>query len=294
MRIGAKVPNSGPLPAERGIGAMAKELEDSGFESLWVSDHIVMPTVINARYPFAADGKATWPSDTPYFDAMISLALIAAATTKAVIGTAVLVLPLRNPIVLAKQAASIDVVSGGRLALGVGSGWLAEEFDALDVPFETRGRRFVEWMELLRSCWTGAPPAFTGEHYQLPDGNMCVPTPAHEIELLVGGHSKIARKRAVTIGNGWLAHQSAKEIDSEDLAKGVAEMSEVLATSGKDQSTLWTTLRLIDSVQHLDEVVEALPGLRDAGIDEIIVDTDWGHADVGPEVHGRLREALSR
>src|SRR5215475_10782521 len=134
MRIGAKVPNSGPLPTERGIGAMAAELEQAGFDSLWVSDHVVMPAVIASRYPFAADGKATWPADTPYIDAMIALTAIAAATQQARIGTAVLVLPLRQPVVLAKQAASIDVLSGGRLDLGIGAGWLAEEFAALGVP----------------------------------------------------------------------------------------------------------------------------------------------------------------
>ena len=135
MRIGAKVPNSGPLPERLGIGAMAAELEAAGFESLWVSDHIVLPEAIDSRYPFAEDGRATWATDTPYFDALIALALIAQATERATIGTAVLVLPLRQPVVFAKQAASIDVASGGRLCLGVGAGWLEEEFDALNVPF---------------------------------------------------------------------------------------------------------------------------------------------------------------
>src|SRR5580704_11307738 len=99
MLIGAKVPNSGPLPAERGIGAMAAELEEAGFDSLWVSDHIVMPAVVTSGYPFAADGKVTWPTDAPYIDAMIALMAIAAATRQARLGTAVLVLPLRQPVV---------------------------------------------------------------------------------------------------------------------------------------------------------------------------------------------------
>ena len=139
MRIGAKVPNSGPLPERLGIGMMAAELEFAGFESLWVSDHIVLPATIESRYPFAADGRATWPTDTPYFDALIALALMAQATDSATIGTAVLVLPLRQPVVFAKQAASIDVASGGRLRLGVGAGWLEEEFAALNVPFAGPG-----------------------------------------------------------------------------------------------------------------------------------------------------------
>src|SRR5438132_665944 len=128
----------------------------------WVnpSRATVSPSEIGSRYPFADDGRATWATDTPYFDALIALALIAEATERATIGTAVLVLPLRAPVVFAKQAASIDVASRGRLRLGVGAGWLEEEFDALDVPFAGRGKRLDEWISLIRDCWTGAPAPF--------------------------------------------------------------------------------------------------------------------------------------
>src|SRR5689334_25155200 len=114
-----------------------------------------MPESFASRYPFAADGRATWASDTPYVDALVALALIAAVTESATLGTAVLVLPLRHPIVAAKQLASIDVASGGRLCLGVGAGWLREEFEALEVPYDGRGSRLDEWLSLLRDCWTG-------------------------------------------------------------------------------------------------------------------------------------------
>src|SRR5205085_4070501 len=113
---------------------MAAELESAGFESLWVSDHIVLPSEITSRYPFAEDGRATWPTSTPYIDALIALAQIATATERASFGTAVLVLPLRHPVILAKQLASIDAMSSGRLRLGVGAGWLREEVDAAAAP----------------------------------------------------------------------------------------------------------------------------------------------------------------
>src|SRR5262249_58532788 len=122
-----------------GVGGVAAVLEAGGFESLGVSDHVARPAEIASRSPFAEDGRATWATNTPYFDALIALALIAEATERATIGTAVLVLPLRQPVVFAKQAASIDVASGGRLRLGVGAGWLEEEFEALNVPFAHRG-----------------------------------------------------------------------------------------------------------------------------------------------------------
>src|SRR4051794_36298258 len=215
MRIGAKLPNSGPLSAD--IPATAETLERAGFDSLWVADHIVMPETIESRYPFAADGRATWPTDTPYLDALIALALAAAVTTRVRLGTAALVLPQRNPVLVAKQAASIDVVSGGRLELGIGAGWLAEEFAALDVPFERRGARMDEWISLLRDCWTGTPPARSGEFYSLPADTLCLPTPAHEIPLLVGGHSAVALRRARAAG-GWLAQQDADKLDPSELA----------------------------------------------------------------------------
>nr|MBA2331207.1 TIGR03619 family F420-dependent LLM class oxidoreductase [Actinomycetota bacterium] len=202
MRIGALVPNSGRLPIEHGLPALARAAEAAGYESLWVSDHIVLPERIESHYPFAADGKATWATDTPYVDALIALALIAGATERATIGTAVLVLPLRHPVIFAKQAASIDVASNGRLKLGVGAGWLQEEFEALGVPFEGRGGKLVEWMQIARDCWTGSPPARSSERYTLPAGVLSLPRPAHEIPFLIGGHSPTALRRAGRIGNG--------------------------------------------------------------------------------------------
>ncbi|MDA8309616.1 MAG: TIGR03619 family F420-dependent LLM class oxidoreductase [Actinomycetota bacterium] len=291
MRIGAKVPNSGSLPAERGIAAMAAELERAGFESLWVSDHVVMTERVDSRYPFAADGKVTWAPDTPYFDAMIALASIATATERAVIGTAVLVLPQRHPVVLAKQAASVDVMSGGRLALGLGAGWLAEEFEALNVPFASRAGRFVEWVELLRACWTGAPDAYEGAHYSLPAGVLSVPIPAHPVQLLVGGHSEAARRRAGAIGDGWLAHQSATALDVDELRTGIAVSREAALEAGRDPDALWTTLRIIDSATRADVVADALPPLAEAGVDEVVVDIDWATSGDAVDAFGALDAA---
>lgn len=294
MKLGANVPNSGHLPAERGIPLMAAELERAGFESLWVSDHIVMTDHVRSRYPYSADGKVTWPSDTPYFDALVALAAIATATQRATIGTAVLVLPLRHPVVLAKQAASIDVLSGGRLVLGVGVGWLAEEFDALGVPFDTRGARFVEWMELLRSCWTGKPRAYEGEHFSLPPGVCSVPSPTRPVPLLVGGGSKIALRRAGSIGDGWLAHQSATALDVTELRAGISAARTAARSVGREPSALWTTLRIIDAATRVEVVAEALPLLADAGVHEIVVDIDWSIAGSADAAFGVLSEARRR
>jgi probable F420-dependent oxidoreductase len=279
VRIGVRVPNAGTLPAEVGIPTLARSAEAAGFESLWVSDHVVMPATFASRYPFAADGRATWPSDTPYVDALIALALIAAVTERATIGTAVLVLPLRHPIVVAKQLASLDACSDGRLCVGVGAGWLREEFDALDVPFESRGSRLDEWIELLRDCWTGTPGAHTGTHYSLPGGVLCLPTPAHEIPVLVGGHSKAALRRAGRLGDGWLAQQSLSAIDTDEIGAAVDVMRTAADDEGRGGFRGQVVLRIVDSAGRSDEVARRLPELGRAGVDEVIVDVAWADGD---------------
>ena len=288
MRIGALVPNSGRWPLELGVPAMARTLEEAGYESLWVSDHIVLPETIESHYPFAADGKATWPTDTPYVDALIALALIAAVTKRSAIGTAVLVLPLRHPIVFAKQAASIDVASGGRLKLGVGAGWLREEFEALGVPFEGRGGRLVEWMQIARDCWTGRPPARTTERYTLPAGVLSLPTPAHEIPFLVGGHSPTALRRAGRIADGWLAQQSLSELDPDALAAALVTMRAAAEEAERDPDALQVVLRLVDSAGRGEEIAQVLPALQQAGVDEIVVNVDWEAGDAAVELE-RMR-----
>lgn len=290
MRVGAKVPSSGPLPGLHGIPAMAGRLEDAGFTSLWVSDHVVLPETIRSRYPFTADGRATWDTSTPYFDALIALALIVGGTRTATVGTAVLVLPLRQPVVLAKQAASLDVLSGGRLRLGVGAGWLSEEFDALGVPFESRGTRFTEWITILRDCWTGRPAERVYEHYVMPRDVLCLPRPAGPIPLLVGGHSPVALRRAGRLGDGWLAQQSLDAVDVDELAAGARAVRYGAQEAGRDPVTATVVLRIVDSAGRGDEVARRLGELADAGVDEVVVDVSW-EGDALELAASQLREA---
>jgi probable F420-dependent oxidoreductase len=282
VRIGVLVPNSGLLPLELGIPAMARRAEEAGFASLWVSDHVVLPTSMDSPYPFAADGKATWPATTPYVDALVALGLMAAVTERATLGTAVLVLPLRHPVVLAKQAASVDVASGGRLCLGVGAGWLREEFEALNVPFEDRGKRLVEWMEIARDCWSGRPAARSSERYRLPAGVLCLPTPTHEIPFLMGGHSPPALRRAGRIADGWLAQQALPALAPDELAAGGAAMRAAAEQAGRDPGACRVVLRLVESAGRADEVAAAVPALGAANVEELVVNVDW-EADLGEQ-----------
>jgi probable F420-dependent oxidoreductase len=292
IRLGAKVPNSGPLPARIGIGVMAARLETAGFLSLWVSDHIVMPKVVGSRYPFAADGKATWPSDTDYYDALIALTYIASATRSARFGSAVLVLPQRNPVQLAKQVASLDALSGGRLELGIGAGWLAEEFAALEAPFAGRGEAFEEWIELMRACWTGEPVGFAGKRYTMPDGTISRPVPGHQVPLLIGGNTPRALERAGRLGDGWVCHQSAVSLDPQAVADGRRLAQQAAHTAGRNADRVCIVVRIIDSADRIEKVAAALPALAEAGADEIVVDVDWDRAD-GPEyAFASLSDAL--
>ena len=159
VRIGVSLPSHGPAMPGGRLSApdAARAAEQMGFDSVWMSDHVVMVEGAASPYPFAEDAKITWPEDAPMFDCFVALAAAGAVTSRVEVGTCVLIAPQRNPIVAAKQAATLDALTGGRLVLGVGVGWLAEEFAALGAPFEGRGKRLDEWIALFRDCWTGPP-----------------------------------------------------------------------------------------------------------------------------------------
>jgi probable F420-dependent oxidoreductase len=290
IKIGAYMPSAGDLPAQHGIHGLATRLEQAGFSSLWVSDHVVMPARIGAAYPFAKDGKATWDTSIPWYDAMIVLGMVASATQKVELGTAVLVLPLRHPIIFAKQAATIDSLSGGRLTLGVGAGWLSDEFEALNVPFKTRGKRLEEWISLSRNIWTGAPEQFDGAHFSLPPNILSYPEPAHNIPFLIGGHSRPALKRAGTLGNGWLPQQSGASMDPGALEEPIKSMKEEAIAGGNDPNQLRVVLRINQSANCTKDVANNLDDFDAVGVNDIVIDVDWTSPD-GPN---RTAELLIR
>lgn len=279
MDIGVKLPHTGHAAMTQGVTALAQALERAGFDSLWVSDHIVFPKVIESAYPFAPDGRATWPTDIPYAEALTTLAAAAAVTERVRLGTAALVLPLRNPVLLAKQAATVNAISGGRLELGLGAGWLREEFDAMNMSFETRGARMVEWMALLRECWTGQTSARASDHYDLPADTVVLPKPDHGIPLYVGGHSPVALRRAGRLGDGWLAQQSASAMDPRRLATEISCVREAATAADRDPAGIRVVLRLVDSAGRCDAVATRLAEYAATGVAEVIVDTDVASGD---------------
>jgi len=287
VRIGAKLPHSGPLPTSLGLVKMAQRLEHAGFDSIWVSDHVVFPHEVRSRYPFSADGRPTWAMDIDYIEPLVALAAIAPATSRAEIGTSVLILPARNPVLFAKQAASVDVLSRGRLVLGVGAGWLREEFEALAADFDARGEVLEEWLEIARALWTGSAGPYAGVHYRLEQAVYCRPVPTREPPVLIGGMSRAALERAGRFADGWLAQFSMSDLSEDAIASGLATMRSVAT----DERTFRVVLRITGA--DLDALAHRLASLADAGATEVVIDVDWNKEDGPARAFHALRAAVA-
>ena len=283
LRLGAKVPNTGPV-FRLGVARMATMLESAGFDSIWTSDHVVFPRDVRSRYPFAADGRITWPVDVDYLEPVVALSAMTSITAKAELGTSVLILPTRNPILFAKQAACVDTISGGRLVLGVGVGWLREEFEALGADFDARGAVLDEWISVARRCWTGTVEPFEGRFYRLAEAIFCRPTPARHVPVLIGGMSRYAQERAGRIGDGWLAQYSLDDLSESGIADGLAVLREAGTRAGRPPAELdgfRIVVRVTGADRKLDVLATRLESLAGAGATELVVDVDWETAE-GP------------
>lgn len=182
---------------------VCRTAEAVGFESLWGGEHVILPSRIDSKYPYTADGKIPAQPDTPIPDPLIWLAFAAAAAPTMRLGTCILIVPQRNPLVLAKELATLDQLSGGRVELGLGVGWLKEEFDALGVPWERRGARNDEYIAAMRALWAGPHAEFHGEFVDF-EPVTCSPRPVQpSIPILVGGDTDAAINRAVRLADGY-------------------------------------------------------------------------------------------
>jgi probable F420-dependent oxidoreductase len=284
LRIGAKLPHTGDFATRLGPARMAATLEEAGFDSLWVSDHIVFPHATTSRYPFSTDGRVTWPLDDAYLEPLVVLGAAAAVTKRISLGTSVVIAPMRNPVLLAKQAATIDALSGGRLVLGVGAGWLREEFQALGADFEARGEVLDEWISIMRACWTGSAGPFEGKHYTLPGPIYCRPAPTGGIPILVGGMSRRALRRAAS-ADGWLGQYALETMSERDVAAAAGVI-------GSDTGRV--VVRITGAAGRLDALAQRLGALASAGATEVIVDVDWSGDDGPARAAETLRAAVAR
>jgi len=209
MKFGMMAPTLGLLANGPGTVeaqfAVAQKAEALGFDSLWVPDHVVIPTTIQSRYPYNESGRFPMPPEQGFLEPIAALGFLAGATKRVRLGTWVLVLPHRNPIVTAKMFATLDVLSGGRIMLGAGIGWMEEEVSLLGAPFKQRSALSDEYLRAMKELWTNPDPHFEGKFVRF-NGIKCEPKPLQTpLPVWIGGHSPRAMRRVAEFGDGWVA-----------------------------------------------------------------------------------------
>ena len=203
MEIGLHLPSGQAGAHADGILEVARAAERLGFDAVWMFDHLFTPSGLESRYPYTSSGDYPMSPSDPFFDALGVMGVLAGATARLKLGTGVLIPAYRHPIVLGKVVASVENLAPGRVLLGIGTGWMREEFDALGREFAGRGRRMDEQIEVMRTIWRGGAVEHNGRHYRLPRLQM-TPAPKATIPILIGGASARALKRAATLGDGWI------------------------------------------------------------------------------------------
>lgn len=218
------------MPAHHYV-PMAKAAEEHGFDSIAVPDSVFYPETVSGEYPFSADGGRWWPAATPFVDPFVAIPAMAAVTERITFFTNVLKLPLRHPLLVAKQVASIAALSADRFRLGVGISWIPEEFTWTGTEMRTRGARTDEAIEIIRLVCAGGGPAWVehhGQHYDF-DRLMIAPAPEQPVKVLVGGHSDFAMRRAARLGDGWIS----ANVMAAELEELVARLHGHLADAGR-------------------------------------------------------------
>ena len=238
---------------------MAKRADELGFESIWVPEHLVFPTKVTSQYPYNPEAGPPLPT-TPLFDPLIALTYVAAVTSRVQLGTGVYILPLRHPIITARAVASLDVLSQGRVLLGIGVGWLKEELEAVDSDFENRGPRTDEIVEVMRRLWTEPTVAHDGKFYSFPEVGF-EPKPVRSpVPILVGGETGPALRRAARIGDGWfgMGHTPDKVRDR------VRHLQSLREDAGRGGEPLEITVQCA-----VPPTVENFRKYEDAGVDRV-------------------------
>lgn len=263
MKVGLHALGIGAGADRHVIDQVARAAEHCGFARLWAGEHVVMVDESSSRYPYSADGLIAVPAEADWLDPVIALSFAAAATSTIGLATGVLLLPEHNPVLTAKQAATLDTLSGGRFSLGVGIGWSREEFDALGVPFVGRAARTAEYVAAMRTLWRDAVASFDGEFVTFnairvnpkPLGNRTIP-------VIVGGNSAAALSRVAAWGDGWYGFN----LDGPTaVAECMATLDRLCTERDRERNQLHTAVALRDPKLH------DLDHLADLGVDELVI-----------------------
>ena len=259
MKFGVTGVNAGRRVEGANAAILARLAEEAGFESLWTVEHVVVPANYRSQYPYSPDGRMPGKEEVSIGDPLIWLAYAAAVTERINLATGILILPQRNPVLLAKECATLDTLSNGRLLLGVGVGWLQEEFDALGVPFEDRGARTDEHVEALRVLWREAEPTFAGRFSTFEKAKSYPKPPRGSIPIIIGGHTDAAARRAGRIGDGFFPWG----LSVEHLTRLVGLMREAATEAGRDPGAIEVTAGAMDA--------ETIRAYADAGVTRVVV-----------------------
>ncbi len=274
MRFGMHLPSAGMDVTPDAIVEIACLAEERGYDSVWVNDHAVIPAHFQSRYPFSKDGTIVIDVETPYADALTTLAFAAGVTSRVRLGVSVLVLPYRHPLDTAKKAATLDLLSGGRLILGVGVGWMREEFAAVGVDFDQRRRNFEEQLEIMHAAWTQPTVSFDGEVFSFEAVGVAPHPPRRGgVEVWLGSSAPSVLRR--TCRHARAVHWVAEDVT--EIARRVSELRRITAEIGLDlrpEVTLRGRIAVADAPSPIETGVLAGP-------QSYLIETLGEYADIG-------------
>jgi probable F420-dependent oxidoreductase len=265
VKFGIAFANIGPFVDPERACALARSAEEAGFESIWTVDHVVVPSGYRSTYPYDPSGRLPSGEDAPFPDPLIWLAYVARATSTIRLATGILILPQRNPLILAKELATLDYLSSGRVTLGVGIGWLKEEFEALGIPFDKRGQRTEESIAAMRALWSEDRASAEGATVGFRHVYLRPQPPGGTIPIHIGGHSEVAAHRAGRIGDGFFPFG----VDRHELQGLVATVHRAAEDAGRHPSSVELTVSSY-SVDR-DQAVAEIEALRALGAGRVVV-----------------------
>jgi probable F420-dependent oxidoreductase len=254
MDFGCVFPNRGPMATRENLSRLAEKAEALGYDTVWFSDHIVIPTEVKSFYPYDPTGQMPFNPSEPYWEPLTVMSYVAGRTSRVRLGTSVLILPYRNPVVTAKMLATLDVLSDGRVTLGAGVGWMEEEFKAIGLDtYPRRGAYSDECIRIFRELWTKDNPSFQGEFHQFAN-IRCEPRPVQPggIPIWIGGHTPQAIRRAARFGDGWqpLVQRPPADLPPAEMKEKIAQLRASARAAGRDPQRI--TLAMGSSIQFAE------------------------------------------
>jgi probable F420-dependent oxidoreductase len=309
VRIGVSLPNVGLDHGKEMVLPVAEAAERLGFDSVWAAHHVVLPYERSSKYPYGRSGtEVAMSPGMQWLDPLVTLSMVGAVTDRVRLGTSVLVLPYRNPVNLAAEVAALDVLSEGRFVLGIGAGWMQEEFRALGIDPSERGARTDEHVEVLRTLWTQDPASFSGRFTRF-EGIVGVTTPRTEggPPIWVGGNTDVALRRAIRLGDGWHGFEvypedmpdvrerleRSGEEGGRDPASLVLSVVRGLIPPGREEESFIPDRRMLGG--SAEAIVDELGRYADQGVEDVVIQVsllaplvpealEWIAAEVLPDL----------